>query len=72
MVYAMGTKRRAVVALPASAKARAGKLLRACTGDDGAPVVSRDEDEGEIAKRNKGKVFFSEDGGDTWSVWTGA
>ena len=69
MVYYMaGTRRRAVVALT---KARAGKLLRGCVGPGGTVAVTRREDEIEVAKRNKGKVWFTEDGGDTWSVWSG-
>lgn len=73
MIYAMGatSSRRAIVALPASKKARAGKLLRGCVGPGGTVAVTRLEDEIEVAKRNKGKVFYTEDGGDTWSLWSG-
>lgn len=70
MVYTMRTKHKgAIVMLPSSAKARAGKLLRACTGLGGSPTVTQDGDEIEIASRNKGRVFCTEDSGDTWWIW---
>ena len=65
MVYGAGKgKVRYVVS---AGRIEATKLFRNVCGF--RPVVTLDEDEIEVAKRRKGTVFYTDDGGETWFAW---